>query len=330
MDNYENAKRSLSSIKKADDYGMFQMTYYGDYGFDEFLKVGAKDQEELEAVIERLVFKDIADIEANINILGGGCTVFTTRNAAGEVIFGRNYDFAIYSPPLQLTTRPGNGYASISTASMLYLGYGENNLPSGLNAESLATLAAPYIPADGVNEKGVAIAFLSVSEAKPPFCEDKITINTTAAVRLVLDKAASVDEAIELMKQYNVFFSLDIYCHFLIADASGRSVLVEYWDNDLKVVETQIASNFIAYNDLRIAQGNAIERYDKVKNAFDSNNGILNQAQTIDLLVDIGWKSPEFGNGLQWSVIYNLSTLKGTIFANSNTDNLVDFSLTKQ
>ena len=28
--------RSLSSIKKVDNYGMFQMTYYGDYGFDDF------------------------------------------------------------------------------------------------------------------------------------------------------------------------------------------------------------------------------------------------------------------------------------------------------
>ena len=327
MSNYENELRSLASIKKVDDYGMYQMTYYGDYGFDEFLKVGAKDHDELETVIERLVFKDIKDIEAKINMVGGGCTVFTTRNPDGEVVYGRNYDFGVYSPPLQLTTRPSNGYASISTASMLYLDYGVNNLPSGLNSNSLATLAAPYIPADGVNEKGVAIALLSVAEAKPPYSENKVTLNVTAAIRLVLDKAASVDEAVELLKQYNIFFSFGIYVHYLISDASGRSVLVEYWDNDLKVTETQIASNFIAYNDLKISQGNAIERYDKVKEALENNSGILSETQTVDLLVDLGWQSPEFGNGCQWSVIYNLSTLEGTIFAESNTDNLINFHL---
>ncbi|MCL2421535.1 MAG: linear amide C-N hydrolase [Defluviitaleaceae bacterium] len=329
MNHHENALRSLASIKKVDDYGMFQMTYYGDYGFDEFLKVGAKDQNELESVIDSLVFKDIPDIEAKLNIIGGGCTVFTSRNTAGEVVYGRNYDFGVYSPPLQLTTRPSNGYASISTVSMLYLEYGVNNLPSGLHLDSLATLAAPYIPADGVNEKGVAIALLSVADAKPSFCESKVTLNPTTAIRLVLDKAASVDEAVELLRQYNIFFSLDIYCHFLIADASGRSVLVEYWDNDLQVVETQIASNFIAYNDLKISQGNAIERHDKVKAVLDDNNGILSKTQAIDLLVDVGARSSQVGLGLQWSAIYNLSTLEGTIFADGNTSNLVDFCLTE-
>ena len=328
MDNYENHLRSLASIKKCDNYGMYQMTYYRDYKFDDFLKYGAKDQDELESVIEKLIFEDIPDIEAKINMLGGGCTVFSTRNPSGEVIYGRNYDFGIYSPPLQLTTCPSNGYASISTVSMLYLGYDANNLPSGLNANSLMTLIAPYIPADGVNEKGVAIALLSVADAKPPFCKNKITINPTTAIRLVLDKAANVDEAVELLKQYNIFFSLGIYCHFLIADASGRSVIVEYWDNDLKLVETPIASNFIAYNDLMIAQGNAIERHDKVKETFENNNNTLSQEQTIDLLMEVGARSTEVGLGLQWSVIYNLSTLEGTIFANGNTNNLVKFSLT--
>ena len=329
--NYENALRSLGSIKKRDDYGLFQMTYYGDYGFDEFLKVGARDQDELEAIIEVLVFKDMAGIEAEvkakINDVGAGCTVFTYRNAAGEVLYGRNYDFPIYSPPLQLTTRPQNGYASVSTSSLLYLEYGEGVLPSGVNLDSIGTLAAPYIPADGVNEKGVAMAILSVAEVNAPYSEDKISINTTAAIRLVLDKAANTYEAIELIKQYNIFFSLDIYCHYLIADKSGRSVVVEFWDNDVKVVETPIASNFIASSKQKIAQGNAIERYDKVKEVLDSSGGILDQGQAIDLLMDVGARSTEVGLGLQWSVIYNLSTLEGVIFASGNADNLIDFKL---
>ena len=324
MKNYE---KSLSSIKKIDDYGMFQMTYYGDYAFDEFLKVGAKDQIELEAFCEKHVFKDIP---AKIDDVGGGCTCFVARNADGEVIFGRNYDFPVYSPPLQFTTRPGNGYASVSTASLLYVGYNRDMLPSGLNTDSLATLAAPYISADGMNEKGVAAALLSVADAKPSFCENKVTLNQTTSIRLVLDKAASVDEAVELLRGYNIYFGLDIYCHFFIADASGKSVLVEYWDNDLKVTETPIASNFIAYNNVRLEQGTAIERYDKVKAALECNGSILSKQQTIDVLLEIGALFPgsrEKGEGLQWSAIYNLSNLGGTIFAAGNTDNLIDFTL---
>ena len=32
---FRNEIRSLASLKKIDDYGMYQMTYYGDYGLDE-------------------------------------------------------------------------------------------------------------------------------------------------------------------------------------------------------------------------------------------------------------------------------------------------------
>lgn len=39
---FRNEIKSLKSLTKIDDYGMYTMTYYGDYGFDEFLKQGQK------------------------------------------------------------------------------------------------------------------------------------------------------------------------------------------------------------------------------------------------------------------------------------------------
>lgn len=324
---YDNAIKTLSSLKKVDDYGMFQMTYYGDYKFDEFLKTGADNQNQMEAIVEELIFKDIEDIELKINDVGGGCTVFCTRNTDGDIVFGRNYDFGVYSPPLQLITNPSNGYRSISTISLMFLDYGTFKLPSGLHKDSIELLAAPYLPADGFNEKGVAMALMSVSEATPGFDKNKKSLGVTTAIRLVLDKAANVDEAIKLLRQYNIFFSFDICCHFLIADASGRSVLVEYWDNDLQVIETQIGSNFIAYNDVKLPQGNAIERHDTVKATLEGNKNALTNQQTIDLLLDVGARSTEVGLGLQWSAIYNLSKLEGLIFASGNTDNLIGFKI---
>lgn len=34
---FRNEIRTIASLKKVDDYGMYQMTYYGDYGLDELL-----------------------------------------------------------------------------------------------------------------------------------------------------------------------------------------------------------------------------------------------------------------------------------------------------
>ena len=68
------------------------------------------------------------------------------------------------------------------------------------------------------------------------------------------------------------------------------------------------------------------DRYDKVKSVIDANGGKLNKEQAIALLAEVG----VINNGvdkLQWSVVYNLSALNGTIFAHRNTANLTGFQL---
>lgn len=326
---FRNEIHSLASIQKVDDYGMFQMTYYGDYGFDEFLKAGATSDEEIADFVAKRLLKGVP---IDLNLTGAGCTAFVTKNEAGEVLYGRNFDFE-YAPSLQVVTRPKNGYASISTVNLSFAGYSQQNLPSGLDFNSFLTLAAPFLPFDGMNEKGVAIALLAVPEASLTPDENKVTLNTTTAIRLVLDKAATVEEAVELLRQYNIYFSGGIDCHFLIADASGASVLVEYYDGELQAVKAQedyqIASNFIAYNGVNIGEGaDEFERYDAVQSDLESHNEMLSEEQAAILLADIG-VSNKLTNAdkLQWSVVYNLSSLEGTLFAHRHMDNLIEFKL---
>ncbi len=320
-----NELRSLSTLKKTDDYPMYTMTYYGDYGFDDFLKVGAKNDGDIEAFVTKRLLKGLP---IDLGVTGNGCTAFVTHNENGDVIFGRNFDFD-YTPSLQVKTTPQNGYASVSTVNLTFAGYSKDNLPEGLGA--FLALAAPYLPFDGVNEKGVAIALLAVPEASLDYDESKITLNTTTAIRLVLDKAASVDEAVELLKKYNIYFSADVDCHYLIADATGQSVIVEYWDGALRTVKPdkdyQVASNFIAYNGLNIGEGyTEYDRYDTVMQTIKNNGGTLTEDQAVSLLTKIGCYDGSV-DMLQWSVVYNLSKLDGRIFAHRNTDNILPFTL---
>ncbi len=322
-----NEIHSLTSLKKLDNYGMFQMTYYGDYGFDKFLEIGAKSDTDIEVFVTKRLLKGLP---IDLGVTGDGCTAFVTRNENGNIIYGRNFDFK-YAPSMQLYTKPDKGYASVSTVNLSFAGYSEENLPNGLSLDSFLTLAAPYLPFDGMNEKGVAIALLAVPEAHLKNDENKITLNTTTAIRLVLDNAATVDEAVELLRQYNIYFSGDIYCHYLLADSSGSSVIVEYYDGELQVVKTdtnyQIASNFIAYNGVNIGEGfTEFERYDTVKAAIDNNGGALSEEQAIALLAQIGIVD-EGVDKLQWSVLYNLTTGEGELFAHRNTENSIQFRL---
>ena len=147
---YWNELRSLNSLKKLDDYGMFQMTYYGDYGFDDFLKVGAKSDSDIEKFVAKRLLKGLP---IELGVTGDGCTAFVTRNENGEIIYGRNFDFS-YAPSLQLFTDPKDGYTSVSTVNLSFAGYDEKHLPNGMSMSSFLTLAAPFLPFDGMNEKG--------------------------------------------------------------------------------------------------------------------------------------------------------------------------------
>lgn len=315
---FRHELKTLSTLKEK-GVGVYTMTYDGDYGFDAFLEIGASSDADIEAFVTKRLLKGLP---IELNVSDAGCTAFVSRNEEGDIIYARNFDF-LYAPFLQIYTNPDNGYASVSTVNLTFAGYGEDNLPSsGISFQNFLTLAAPFLPFDGMNEKGVCIALLAVPEVQMIYDSDKITLNTTTAIRLVLDKAASVDEAVELLRNYNIYFSGDVTCHFLIADATGKSVIVEYYDNGLQVVESdtdyQIASNFIAYHGLNIGEGyTEFDRYDAVEKALQNNNTVTLE-DCEKLLNTIGIYDGETDK-LQWSVVYNLTDKTGRIWPYRDT-----------
>jgi len=324
---FRHELKTLSSLKEYKS-GVYTMTYDGDYGFDTFLKYGATSDKDIEEFVTKKLLKGIP---IKMNVTDAGCTAFVSTNENGEVIFARNFDFE-YAPFMQIYTNPDNGYASVSTVNLSYAGYSKDNLPtSGIGINNFLTLAAPFLPFDGMNEKGVCMALLAVPEAQMTNDPDKITLNTTTAIRLVLDKAESVDEAIELLKQYNIYFSGNVECHFLIADATGKSVIVEYYDGELQVVKSdkdyQIASNFIAYNEVNIGEGfTEFERYDVVEKVLTENNNMVSMDVCESLLNEIGVEY-EGVDKLQWSVVYNLTEKSGRIWPHRDSDDAWNFEI---
>ena len=322
---FRNEIRSICSLKKLDDYGMYQMTYYGNYNLDGLLEQGVTSDLEL----QNYIVKELTHgIPVHIDVVRGGCTAFVYTDENGKTIMGRNFDFT-YSPSLQVFTNPDNGYASVSTVNLAFAGYSEDSLPDSWTNSFLA-LAAPYLPFDGMNEEGVCVCSLAVPEADAPVT-GKAMINTSVAMRLILDKASNVDEAIELLKGYDIYFSGGIPCHFLLGDKSGKSVIIEYYDGGLKVVESgepfQVASNFIAYNNLNIGDGySEFDRYDKAYNTIFEKNCHLSEEEAMTLLAGVGVISDGVDK-LQWSVVYNMDDLSGEIFAHRKNDQGVEFSL---
>ena len=128
------------------------------------------------------------------------------------------------------------------------------NTPDASMAKKLATLTAPFICLDGMNEKGVSIAVLTL-DSDPTYQQTgKPMIATTLAIRLVLDRAATTAEAVELLSKSDMFASSGRDYHFYITDASGDGRVLEYDCNDparpLTVPPSRSVTNFfVMYKD---------------------------------------------------------------------------------
>lgn len=201
----------------------------------------------------------------------------------------------------------------------------------------IITLAAPYAPLDGMNEKGLAIGVLIITEGVVHQDTGKVPITTTSAIRMVLDKAATVDEAIALLKQYDMHLSGETGYHFQIADASGDTAIVEYINNEMHVLTKEegytAATNFVLYNDLNLGYGQ--DRYEKIKEAQEATNGIMTEEEALDLLLnvpaqgvrEVEGSSEGIPSDTQWSSVYNLDDLTLQICTSRDRSRIYNYSL---
>ena len=219
--------KAANSIEKLED-GLYSMEYRGDYGFDKFLAEGGADSDAaLADYLVSFLSHGFYKVESEVQTGDFGCSTICTKDKNGTVFFGRNYDWE-ECRAIIVHTVPDNGYESISTCCLDFLGFGEEYVPDGSMMERMQTLAAIYVPLDGMNEKGLMVADLLAGDDEETHQRtDKADLTTTTAIRLLLDKAANVDEAVELLKKYDMNSSIGSAHHLSIADATGKSVVVE-------------------------------------------------------------------------------------------------------
>lgn len=326
--------KTLSTIRKIDDYPLYTMDYAADYGLDEFLEQGgaSNDAELIDFVVGRL----LKGLPVKIELPDLACSTFNAETPEGEALFGRNFDLE-FSPGMMVRTTPKDGYASISMVNLAFIGYGEDKLPEDF-ASSIVSLAAPFAPLDGVNEKGLAVGVLLIDTDATHQQTERVDITTTTAIRLMLDRCATVDEAVELLFSYDMHASGNRCYHFQIADASGKSVVVEYIDNEMRLVEPgeegyQAATNFLLTpGDYDFGGGQ--DRYETVMSALDAAGGVMTEQAAMGTLQSVSREVKIRDNGevfqTQWSVVYNLDRAAVTVCMGGKYDELHEIAVVKQ
>ena len=244
---WRNEIATLSSFKKVaerdhahNDGAVYRMDVAGDFYFDDFLaQGGASSDGELIDFITNSITRGLIQMEISQSEIA--CSAFTAVTPSGDRIFARNYDFSMTNTAL-VFTEPGNGrYASFSTVDLQFLGMDQDKDVEGL-INKITCLAAPYAPLDGINEKGLSCGiFMSYQGGELDEEGNEITVATdqqtdrpditsTTMMRAMLDYCATVDEAVAFIEQYDMHDSAQTSFHYMIADATGKSAILE-WTN---------------------------------------------------------------------------------------------------
>lgn len=302
-----NRIRTIMSLRKVDDYPLFYMRYYGDYKFD--FSIPKEFQQSNASGIA----------PENRSMM---CSSFLARNEKGDPIFCRNLDYTLLGHPITLVAaNPPGKNASLAMTDLYYLGYNQNRLPNR-SLFRTGLMVAPRITIDGVNEYGLAVATLTVPFAKPPYDPKKETTDEAGMSRLILDHASTVDEAVDKINEYNLMFH-EGPIHFMIADGSGDSAVVEFLDGQVLVHrdknDWQVCTNFILSQDLGEKWG--LDRYNKAAERLEERNGILSEEEALQLLSDVSQKDTI------WSVVYNLRTGETEIVMGKNYTKVNHFDL---
>ena len=228
---------------------LYTIDYTSDYKLDAFIDSGADSLEAFGKYAAIHLFDPIK-LAAGIakgkmmKRFGSGCSVFCGFNEKEQPLFCRGYDYPHQPVTLIVRTAPKNGYKSIGTADLAFLEYNAGSFEDGKTDLSNLMLA-PYITVDGINEKGFALAALSLMHKGVRQNTGKKKISTTVAIRMLLDRAASVNEAIALLRQYDMCTPLaDSDFHFMMADRGGVFKVVEYVNGELREFDAKYVTNY--------------------------------------------------------------------------------------
>jgi predicted choloylglycine hydrolase len=299
--------RTLASLRRIDDWPLYEMHYYGDYGFEGFLQRGVET---------RSPTHSFADEWA--------CTCFAALNEEGDLMFGRNFDWYVH-PALILFTDPPNAYASVSMVDISYLGYGVEE-PSGSEREGL--LGAPYLPFDGLNEHGLAVGIMAVAEAEGGDDPNKVTIGSLNAVRLLLDYAKDVDEAISLLGNYNIDFEGGPPLHYLVSDSSGYSAVIEFVGGEAEALRNserwQVATNFVISGTAPENRESLCPRYRRATETLEEAEGSISPEQAMALLEEV---SQSGAYPTIWSTVYDMTNGDIWVVVGREYDQVYQFEL---
>ena len=180
-----------------------------------------------------------------------------------------------------------------------------------------------------MNDRGLAVSCMTAKESRlPPADRGKPTLIVPAMMRLVLDFAATTDEAVALMRRFNLDFD-GVPCHFLVADRNGKSVVVEFVEGQVETVRSaegwQVSTNHLLYGKSEPENEAACDRYRTAAARLSDSRQPLDAPEVMRLMAAISAE-----NRTMWTSLYNLTTGDYQVAYRRHYENLFADHLTQR
>lgn len=322
---------------------IYEINYNVDYKLDEALKFEIDGTVRLQQFVALYLMDTIPQRKSVALSYDAGCSAFAAPDTkSGDFLMGRNFDFnhwdkdknRVMIPLIAVHTAPKGGKKSVSFVDGQFVGYKSGFYTDG-NSDLSMLMALPYLMLDGINEDGFAISVLKL-DGKQTLQQKagQKKVFTTVAMRLLLDRAGTVDEAIEILSQYNMCMDQDSTAsyHFFMADAKGDYAIVEYTPKSPEAHPTQMevlrghdtlrcVTNFYVSPNMLYSPNGGLsyhgrDRYNNLRKGLLEHNYNVTPTQGMDLLKVVA-QGPDGDQGstgfTQWSEMYNLSKKRVTM-----------------
>ena len=215
------------------------------------------------------------------------CTIFHTYDTKGNVLIGRNFDWDRSGGHIWFI--PGNDKKN----SIVIF---EQN---GIN-----------MPFEGINNKGLFVGIAQAPTTDTPTLMLKPIRKSLEMVRVILEEANNVDEAIQLFYKYDVAFGKFLgypQIHYKIVDKSGSSAIIDFIDKRIIVTKNSdkckvMTNHYSSFPDIKTVSKTSFERYDSVDKALKTSHHSVKDIQKM--LKSVSQKST------LWSNVYNVTNQK--------------------
>lgn len=332
---------ALTTLKQVSSHPYYTMTYEN-FDYSDMVTEELENNDAAIKYFKSKFFKGLSGLipgENQNDYATKGSIAFYGRAFTNTYMKGRIYN-SYNVPILMVTAKPENGYKSWNIIDMSDVGMkSQQEIDAWLN-NSFQTVAATYCVSEGINSELFSASLISCPIAE---CDDTSLVNITPfmAIRLMLDRAATVESAIDLLSGYDIDFSSGAY-HFFISERYGNSAIIEYIDGKMSVTYTasnihhQICTNKMEDKTVRAADKDYSDRFQELTlyRVFNTDltnsyaSGLGQAPAYMDLLMADKSKpmketsEEHFGTnmyGTQYTVLYDYFKMKMHIVIEGDT-----------